>query len=117
MNREERTPSRCPSGKFAKIYKVYFAFFAAFAVNLLDFAQLHSRGRPPARAPGNNCLVEYIHQLVDDMERTLVHDPYLTDPNQHKRIVEALLSKDKKQAQEAMYLHIEETRNRIVNRF
>ena len=51
------------------------------------------------------------------MERTLVHDPYLTDPNQHKRIVEALLSKDKKQAQEAMYLYIEETRNRIVNRF
>ena len=70
-----------------------------------------------AHTSGNNRLVEYIQQLIDDMERTLVHDPYLADPNQHKKIVEALLSKDKKQAQEAMYLHIEETRNRIVNRF
>ena len=70
-----------------------------------------------ARESGNNRLVEYIRQLIDDMERTLVHDPYLADPNQHKKIVEALLTKDKKQSQEAMYLHIEETRNRIVNRF
>jgi DNA-binding GntR family transcriptional regulator len=54
---------------------------------------------------------------MDDMERTLVNDPYLADPKQHKKIVEALLSKEKKQAQEAMYLHIKETRNRIVNQF
>ena len=70
-----------------------------------------------AYTSGNNRLVEYIQQLIDDMERTLVNDPYLADPDQHKKIVEALLSKDKKQAQEAMCLHIEETRNRIVNRF
>jgi DNA-binding GntR family transcriptional regulator len=70
-----------------------------------------------ARTSGNNRLFEYIQQLIDDMERMLVHDPYLTDPNQHKKIVEALLSKNRKQVQEAMYLHIEETRNRIVNRF
>jgi len=70
-----------------------------------------------ARASGNNRLVKYIQELIDDMERTLVNDPYLADPNQHKKIVEALLSKDKELAKEAMYTHIEETRNRIVNRF
>jgi DNA-binding GntR family transcriptional regulator len=70
-----------------------------------------------ARASGNNRLSEYVQKLIDDMQRMLVQDPYLADPNQHKKIVEALLSKDKKQAQDAMYLHIEETRNRIVNRF
>ncbi|NQU29950.1 MAG: GntR family transcriptional regulator [Anaerolineae bacterium] len=70
-----------------------------------------------ARTSGNNRLMKYIQQLIDDMERTLVNDPYLADPNQHKKILEALLSKDNKLAKEAMYSHIEETRNRIVNRF
>lgn len=69
-----------------------------------------------ARLSGNGRLATLIQQLVDDMERMLVNDPYLTDPSQHKKILDALLTQDKKQAQEAMHLHIEETRNRIVNR-
>lgn len=69
-----------------------------------------------ARLSGNGRLATLIQQLVDDMERMLVNDPYLTDPSQHKKILDALLTQDKKQAQEAMHLHIKETRNRIVNR-
>jgi DNA-binding GntR family transcriptional regulator len=70
-----------------------------------------------ARLSGNARLATLIQQLVDDMERMLVNDPYLADPSQHKKILDALLTQDKEQAQEAMRLHIEETRNRIVNRF
>ena len=69
-----------------------------------------------ARLSGNSRLATLIQQLLDDMERMLVNDPYLTDPSQHKKILDALLSQDKEQAQEAMHLHIIETRNRIVNR-
>jgi DNA-binding GntR family transcriptional regulator len=69
-----------------------------------------------ARPSGNARLATLIQQLVDDMERMLVNDPYLTDPSQHKKILDALLTQDKEQAQEAIRLHIEETRNRIVNR-
>ena len=69
-----------------------------------------------AQLSGNNRLVTLIQQLIDDMERMLVNDPYLTDPSQHKKIMDALLTHDKGQAQEAMRFHIAETRNRIVNR-
>jgi len=69
-----------------------------------------------ARLSGSARLATLIQQLVDDMERMLVNDPYLTDPSQHKKILDALLTQDKEQAQEAIRLHIEETRNRIVNR-
>ena len=71
---------------------------------------------PLARLSGNARLATLIQQLVDDMERMLVNDPYLVDPSQHKKILDALLTQDKEKAQEAMRLHIEETRNRIVNR-
>jgi DNA-binding GntR family transcriptional regulator len=69
-----------------------------------------------AKLSGNNRLAMLIQQLMDDMERMLVNDPYLTDPSQHIKIMDALLSHDKGQAQEAMHFHIAETRNRIVNR-
>ena len=69
-----------------------------------------------ARLSGNARLATLIQQLVDDMERMLVNDPYLVDPSQHKKILDALLTQDKEQAQQAMRLHIEETRNRILNR-
>jgi DNA-binding GntR family transcriptional regulator len=69
-----------------------------------------------ARLSGNARLATLIQQLVDDMERMLVNDPYLADPSQHKKILDALLTQDKEQAQQAMRLHIEETRNRILNR-
>lgn len=70
-----------------------------------------------ARLSGNARLATLIQQLVDDMERMLVNDPYLADPSQHKTILDALLAHDKKQAQEAMRLHIEGTRARILNRY
>ena len=70
-----------------------------------------------AQLSGNSRLATLIQQLMDDMERMLVNDPYLTDPSQHKKIMDALLTRDKGQAQEAMHFHIAETRNRIVNRF
>ncbi len=70
-----------------------------------------------ARLSGSLRLAAIIQQLVDDMERMLVNDPYLADPSQHKAILEALLTRNKKQAQEAMRLHIEETRTRILNRY
>jgi DNA-binding GntR family transcriptional regulator len=69
-----------------------------------------------AQLSGNNRLATLIQQLMDDMERMLINDPYLTDPSQHKKIMDALLTHDKGQAQEAMRFHIAETRNRIVNR-
>jgi DNA-binding GntR family transcriptional regulator len=65
---------------------------------------------------GNNRLATLIQQLIDDIERMLINDPYLTDPSQHKKIMDSLLTHDKGQAQEAMHFHIAETRNRIVNR-
>jgi DNA-binding GntR family transcriptional regulator len=70
-----------------------------------------------AQLSGNNRLATLIQQLLDDMERMLVNDPYLTDPSQHQKIMDALHTHDKGQAQEAMHFHISETRNRIVNRF
>lgn len=70
-----------------------------------------------ARASGNSRLAALIQQLVDDMERMLVNDPYLVDPDQHKTILLALQRRDKKAAQEAMRRHIEGTRARIVNRY
>jgi len=69
-----------------------------------------------AQLSGNSRLATLIQQLMDDMERMLVNDPYLTDTSQHKKIMDALLTHDKRQSQEAMQFHIAETRNRIVNR-
>lgn len=70
-----------------------------------------------ARASGNSRLAALIQQLVDDMERMLVNDPYLVEPAQHRAILDALQQRDKTAAQEAMRRHIEETRARIVNRY
>ena len=70
-----------------------------------------------ARASGNSRLAQAVRLLIDDMERTLAEDPYLADPAQHKQMLECLRRRDKDGAQEAMRQHLEETRNRIVNRF
>lgn len=70
-----------------------------------------------ARLSGNARLAALIQQLVDDMERMLVNDPYLADPSQHRQILAALGQRDKKLAQEALRQHIEDTRNRILNRY
>ena len=70
-----------------------------------------------ARIAGNARLTRIIQNLIDDMERMLVADPYLVDPSQHKKILEALRQSDRRLAQDAMYQHIEDTRARILNRY
>lgn len=70
-----------------------------------------------ARLSGNSRLTRLIGDLIDDMERMLVSDPYLVDPSQHQKILMALVEGDKPPAQQAMHQHIEETRTRIVNRY
>jgi len=66
---------------------------------------------------GNSRMIRIIKNLIDDMERMLVSDPYLADPHQHKIIIESLINGDKTTAQEAMHQHIKETRQRILNRY
>jgi DNA-binding GntR family transcriptional regulator len=70
-----------------------------------------------ARIAGNARLTRIIQNLIDDMERMLITDPYLIDPSQHKKILTALGARDRILAQEAMRQHIEETRARILNRY
>ena len=70
-----------------------------------------------AEATGNHRLVRLIQGLIDDLERALSFDPYIADPSQHGGIILCLKNRDKAQAQATMRSHIEETRNRIVNRF
>lgn len=70
-----------------------------------------------AQASGNSRLAQTVRQLIEDMERMLSEDPYLADPAQHKQILERLMQRDKAKAQEAMRMHLEETRSRILNRF
>jgi len=70
-----------------------------------------------AQATGNQRLVRLIQGLIDDLERALSFDPYIVDPPQHGGIILCLKNRDKAQAQATMRQHIEETRNRIVNRF
>jgi DNA-binding GntR family transcriptional regulator len=70
-----------------------------------------------AEATGNRRLAHLIQGLIDDLERALSFDPYLADPTQHDDIILHLKNHDKVSAQAAMGRHIEETRNRIVNRF
>jgi DNA-binding GntR family transcriptional regulator len=70
-----------------------------------------------AQATGNNRLARLIQSLIDDLERALSFDPYIADPTQHDDIILHLSQRDKAKAQAAMRRHIEETRNRILNRF
>lgn len=70
-----------------------------------------------AQSTGNNRLTRLIQSMIDDLERALVFDPYITDPSQHDEIILHLKNRDKAKAQAAMRRHIEETRTRIINRF
>jgi DNA-binding GntR family transcriptional regulator len=70
-----------------------------------------------ARTTGNRRLVRLIQSLIDDLERALSFDPYIADPSQHGGIILCLKNRAWTQAQAAMRSHIEETRNRIINRF
>jgi DNA-binding GntR family transcriptional regulator len=70
-----------------------------------------------ALATGNSRLARLIQSLIDDLERALSFDPYIADPTQHDDIILHLSNRDKAKSQAAMRRHIEETRNRILNRF
>jgi DNA-binding GntR family transcriptional regulator len=70
-----------------------------------------------AESTGNHRLVHIIQGLIEDLERALSLDPYIADPTQHNEIILHLKNRDKAKAQSAMRKHIEETLNRMVNRF
>jgi DNA-binding GntR family transcriptional regulator len=70
-----------------------------------------------ARASGNTRLMEIVQQLIQDLMRSLLLDPELTDSSDHARIIRLIEKRDKIQAQEEMRKHIEETRRRVLNRF
>jgi DNA-binding GntR family transcriptional regulator len=70
-----------------------------------------------ARAAGNNRLVDLVEKLLNELERVLASDPYITEPQQHAEILERLKRQDKLGSQEAMRKHLEDTKNRSLSRF
>jgi DNA-binding GntR family transcriptional regulator len=70
-----------------------------------------------ARASGNNRLVDLVENMLNELERVLVHDPYLAEPQQHGEILERLKQRDKLGSQKAMRNHLEDTKNRLLSRF
>jgi DNA-binding GntR family transcriptional regulator len=70
-----------------------------------------------ARASGNQRLVDLVEHLLTELERFLVHDPYLAEPQQHYEIIQKLKQHDKHGSQEIMKKHLEETKNRALSRF
>ena len=69
------------------------------------------------RASGNNRLTELVEKLLNELERILASDPYIAEPQQHAEILEKMKRRDKIGAQEAMKMHIEDTKNRSLSRF
>lgn len=70
-----------------------------------------------ARASGNNRLVGLVNNLLNELERVLVQDPYLAEPAQHGEIIEELKKRDKLGSQKMMKKHLEETKKRTLDRF
>jgi len=73
-----------------------------------------------ACASGNNRLARLIDQLLDEMERILVYDPFIDnphDPAEHQNIINALRARDPAAAQEAMCAHIRLVKTRVLERF
>ena len=70
-----------------------------------------------ARASGNNRLADLVEKLLNELERILVHDPYIAEPQQHAEILERLKRRDKLGSQDAMMKHLEDTKNRSLSRF
>ena len=70
-----------------------------------------------ARASGNNRLVSLVEDLLNELERVLVHDPYLAEPGQHGEIIDGLKKRDKLGSLEIMKKHLEETKTRTLSRF
>ena len=70
-----------------------------------------------ARASGNLRLASLVEQLLNEMERILARDPYIADPQQHVGILNGLRRRDRPAAQNAMRQHLEDTKNRLLDRF
>jgi len=70
-----------------------------------------------ARASGNNRLVALVDNLLNELERVLVHDPYLAEPGQHAEIIDRLKRRDKAGSQKVMRKHLEDTKKRTLSRF
>lgn len=70
-----------------------------------------------ARASGSSRLASLIEQLLGEMERILARDPYISDPQQHAGIIEALKKRQVALAQASIRRHLEETESRLLGRF
>ncbi len=70
-----------------------------------------------ARASDNNRLADLVENLLSELERVLVFDPYIVEPQQHVEILEGLRRRDKLISQEAMKKHLEDTKVRSLSRF
>jgi DNA-binding GntR family transcriptional regulator len=70
-----------------------------------------------ARASGNRRLVSLVEDLLNELERVLVHDPYIAEPHPHGEIIDRLKRGDKPGSQEVMKKHLEDTKSRTLSRF
>jgi DNA-binding GntR family transcriptional regulator len=69
-----------------------------------------------AKMSGNMRLADLIADLLVDVERILIRDPFTTS-EQHAAIFEALKNKDVALAKDSMRKHLMEVKARLVNRF
>jgi GntR family transcriptional regulator, rspAB operon transcriptional repressor len=73
-----------------------------------------------ARASGSGRLARLIDQLLDEMERILVYDPFISGPHtpdEHQRILDGLRFGDAEAAQMAMFSHLRAVKGRVLERF
>jgi DNA-binding GntR family transcriptional regulator len=73
-----------------------------------------------ARASRNQRLARLVGQLLDEMERMLVYDPLIANPQsteEHERITIALRARDPVAAAAAMREHLRAVKSRVLERF
>lgn len=73
-----------------------------------------------ARASGSARLANLIDQLLDEMERILGYDPFISSPHtpeEHQRILDALRCGDAEAAQIAVFSHLQAVKSRVLERF
>ena len=73
-----------------------------------------------ARASGSKRLARLISQLLDEMERIIIYDPFINHPpdsEEHQKIIDALRVGDAGSAQIAMLGHLRSVQSRVLERF
>ncbi len=73
-----------------------------------------------ARASGSRRLAHLISQLLDEMERIIIYDPFISHPpdsEEHQKIIDALRVGDAGTAQIAMLGHLRAVQTRVLERF